>query len=604
MSEDTAPEVRSLYIQDPIPPQRTWDAGLPGPLLKELGDTVALLEPALTEWFGRDHVPSIVAELHTLAVDQPRLWHLIRRLAAQQDFLDSNAAAERTQKRQLDARSVTEYLEHSVPEREWYVEADYAPSASGPDEGRLYITISRERSAGTLASFRSRDVGDKQPVYITVEPGPPYFEVASGRQLLPSGFSRSERVSVVFTLRPLAEEGVAVIRCKLWLPDRTEPVSAEKPIKISPDTPDLIMRVFIQDEQLHYSLRFASDLSDQKLTSITLKKKPADYFSRLHKYLGKLAASTPSSNPLHVRRDLEEIGMRFYAELFPQELQSLFWEKIYGRVSSWQILVDTEASQIPWELIVPTGGNSTGQAHQFLCESFQIGRWFAERDEGVPPLKRRIKISPLALVAYDAGLLDGVVREAELLRQLFAGELKEVRPVHSEVENLLSSETMLECSGLHLSGDGRYDDGVDGCIFRLSDTALTETNLFRPENRRFGSVTPLVFLNFCESGLAGHSLTGFLGWTRLMRSIGASCVIATMWKANDRVAPDFSHRVYSELLKGSTVGEAMQAGRKEILNAGDATWLAYVLYGDPRARAVLAPPYDERIMTSLEQQTL
>jgi hypothetical protein len=53
-----------------------------------------------------------------------------------------------------------------------------------------------------------------------------------------------------------------------------------------------------------------------------------------------------------------------------------------------------------------------------------------------------------------------------------------------------------------------------------------------------------------------------------------------------RPAKSFVVAFYDALLDGATLGEATVHGRQAALAAGDATWLAYVVYGDPCSRLV------------------
>ena len=52
----------------------------------------------------------------------------------------------------------------------------------------------------------------------------------------------------------------------------------------------------------------------------------------------------------------------------------------------------------------------------------------------------------------------------------------------------------------------------------------------------------------------------------------------------DEPALTFTERFYAELKKGKTLAKATIAARKKAREAGDATWLAYVVYGDPHTK--------------------
>ena len=60
----------------------------------------------------------------------------------------------------------------------------------------------------------------------------------------------------------------------------------------------------------------------------------------------------------------------------------------------------------------------------------------------------------------------------------------------------------------------------------------------------------------------------------------------------DEAARDFAAEFYGQFVAGLPLGEAMAAARRSAASQpGDPTWLAYTVYGHPRAR--LSPPADQ-----------
>ncbi len=107
---------------------------------------------------------------------------------------------------------------------------------------------------------------------------------------------------------------------------------------------------------------------------------------------------------------------------------------------------------------------------------------------------------------------------------------------------------------------------------------------------------PLVFLNACEAGQAGFTLTGVGGWARAFIELRASIFIGSLWAINDKLAAMFAESFYNRLwgLNGQAqqpIGEAFHAARQDIKAKapGNPTWLAYVLYGDPNGRVYINP---------------
>jgi hypothetical protein len=95
---------------------------------------------------------------------------------------------------------------------------------------------------------------------------------------------------------------------------------------------------------------------------------------------------------------------------------------------------------------------------------------------------------------------------------------------------------------------------------------------------------PLVFLNGCETGREGAVLTAWGGWLNVFLRAGAGAFVGSSWPVRDKPAADFSIAFYNALLDGKTLAEAAAAARAAAKEIGDASWLAFKVYGHPRAR--------------------
>jgi CHAT domain-containing protein len=100
----------------------------------------------------------------------------------------------------------------------------------------------------------------------------------------------------------------------------------------------------------------------------------------------------------------------------------------------------------------------------------------------------------------------------------------------------------------------------------------------------FARVGPLVFLNACETGQMGLSLTGSGGWARAFVKAGVGSFVGSLWEAQDESAYHFAEMFYQQLLEGKTVANATRIARRAIRKAGDPTWLSYTVYANPLAR--------------------
>jgi CHAT domain-containing protein len=96
-----------------------------------------------------------------------------------------------------------------------------------------------------------------------------------------------------------------------------------------------------------------------------------------------------------------------------------------------------------------------------------------------------------------------------------------------------------------------------------------------------------VVLNACQIGRARWRLTNIGGFPAAFLRRGAGAFVGTLWSVGDQPARTFTESFYTALVtNGRSLAEAALAGREAARKAQDATWLAYVVYGDPDARVV------------------
>jgi CHAT domain-containing protein len=153
---------------------------------------------------------------------------------------------------------------------------------------------------------------------------------------------------------------------------------------------------------------------------------------------------------------------------------------------------------------------------------------------------------------------------------------------YEEVKHTLKTEGY---DLIHFSSHGKHDNGMP----LYSVIELEEGRKIRPESivgmaTKFGASHPIVFLNTCQSGAQGFSLTGVQSWVRKFLDSGASAFVDTLWSVSDETALKFTQELYTELSKGVTIGEAVRTARKNCKKFGDPSWLAYEFYGQPNVK--------------------
>jgi CHAT domain-containing protein len=62
--------------------------------------------------------------------------------------------------------------------------------------------------------------------------------------------------------------------------------------------------------------------------------------------------------------------------------------------------------------------------------------------------------------------------------------------------------------------------------------------------------------------------------------------VGTLWSVGDHPARTFTETFYQHLRAGATLAESTTAAREQARLAGNATWLAYAVYGHPNAKAI------------------
>jgi CHAT domain-containing protein len=138
---------------------------------------------------------------------------------------------------------------------------------------------------------------------------------------------------------------------------------------------------------------------------------------------------------------------------------------------------------------------------------------------------------------------------------------------------------------LHISAHGKYNPDEP----LLSHISIEEGRAdFRAESivgpkvkQTFGKSNQIVFLNACQSGSKGYSLTGIGGWAQQFIKAGACAFIGTLRSVTDTEVRQFTEDLYSQLCKPINLAQAVQETRKSSRNPGDISRLAYVLFAPP-----------------------
>ncbi len=280
----------------------------------------------------------------------------------------------------------------------------------------------------------------------------------------------------------------------------------------------------------------------------------------------------------------ESLGLALWRDL-PPDFQRFYWDELHGH--DWSIAIYSQEPYIPWELVRPQ--KESGEQADFLGISFSMARWKqAVRFPDPLVVSGFSVIAPVYTEVSGAPPLPGAQEEADALVATFgatriAGEL-------AAVTELLESTRGVQL--IHFAGHGDFDPEADtDTVIKLADQSLVPEDIYRANLGR--ASRPLVFLNACEVGEEGWSLTRIGGWAEAFTDVGFSGFVGPYWAVNDTVARKAALLFYGALRDGASVGEALQAIRRQFYDEpdekyrGHPSWLAYTLHCQPNVHITI-----------------
>jgi CHAT domain-containing protein len=260
------------------------------------------------------------------------------------------------------------------------------------------------------------------------------------------------------------------------------------------------------------------------------------------------------------------------------------------------IIVSSSEPVVPWELVHLTDEDGNLPPQPLFLGQMGLVR---ELDNISSPSTIRVRDGRVRTIIPNYPDPDAKLPEAEqefsFLRDTFAAQ--PVEPQEIAVRALLASG---DFDLLHFAGHGAapMTEILDAAVLLqgrveqsggqrkyLPATLDTKTvkafaHLESPDNQ------PMVVLNACQAGRTGRRLTRIGGFADAFMRKGAGAFIATLWSVGDSPARTFTETLYSQLLKDVPLSEAAVLAREASRDEGDATWLAYVVYGHPFMRLV------------------
>lgn len=257
-------------------------------------------------------------------------------------------------------------------------------------------------------------------------------------------------------------------------------------------------------------------------------------------------------------------------------------------------LTAPQLAALPWEAMYDP------QVDAFVCRTQPLVR-HVPAPFTPEPLDVTLPLRILAVVSAPQGTqpLDSAAERQRLTDALAGPVAKGLVELHWLTDGTWEAVQDSIASGqwhvLHFIGHGAYDVAADHGLIALENADRT-TNPVDPERLAdlLGATrgkTRLVVLNSCSSGAEG-SRDLFSGVAAALVHRGISAVAAMQFTVRDTTALDFALGFYTALAHGSTVEDAVTAGRVAILNKPNTLeWVTPVLYvrGDATQLFNLAP---------------
>lgn len=284
-------------------------------------------------------------------------------------------------------------------------------------------------------------------------------------------------------------------------------------------------------------------------------------------------------------------GARMYVELVPEAIREAIWAH---RKDIGCIEVMSEEPTVPWEsLHVVNEAGKIDRDCRFLGE-MGVVRWIDNLYW--PPASLRIRPDRAHYVVPDyaepALKLRGARDEIKLLKDCF--QAQEVEATQPAVKNILRDGERIDLLHFACHGTANSND--------IWNAALLMTGEKRPDNSYYrekltvdeidfcailaheDGTMPIVFINACQAGSGGHTLSGTGGLAETFVKCGAGLFVSALWSIGDKTALTFATKFYDALKAGETVVEAAGLARTAAKTAREPTWLAYTVYGHPHAR--------------------
>ncbi len=268
------------------------------------------------------------------------------------------------------------------------------------------------------------------------------------------------------------------------------------------------------------------------------------------------------------------------------------------------LIINTNTPEIPWELLY----DGTPKSGRFLCQQINIGRQIYSQREAArraPMPERLIRkagrrdnqgLSVLFLV-NPTGERPGAEEEVATLCTTLPESVSRII-LYRQQANQLEMRMRIGSDApqvLHYAGPAPILSPSGAPVLALAGSSRLDGNaveqLFQSLPRR-----PLVFLSYHDDERQNRNGNALLSQQERddameqlassLLSAGAGAIVASRWPVSSARTREFAMLFYQEVADGVALGESLRRARATMAQhrSDDASWLSYVLYGDPTQR--------------------
>jgi len=281
---------------------------------------------------------------------------------------------------------------------------------------------------------------------------------------------------------------------------------------------------------------------------------------------------------------LESVGQRI-GKLLPGALFTALKNNIFSKEKTPRMLLMTDEFYIPWELAFHENLELNSKYPAFLNLQTEIGRWLLSKGVERQPVSM-LRFDQFGVVAANYNemdqrpLLEAQYEKETLIRRYGA---RSVAAMKNDLTKIADSLPSLEGRILHLALHGYSRPDLNEQSIALEDGNLLAAAWLPARLHDEKPILSFIFLNACQVGTAGSSLSQAGGFPGELFSRGLLGFIAPLWDVHDVHARTFSEGFYDQVLNQKIpVSKAILSLRRNFESGGSLTEMAYIYYGHPR----------------------